>query len=41
MTLDRKTKAACDHASRLLEEIAASAEELDGVMTFLQRATKG
>lgn len=39
-TLDRKVKAACDHASRLLEKISADAEELDGVMTFLQRATK-
>jgi len=39
-TLDLKVKAACDHASRLLEKIAAEAEELDGVMTFLQRATR-
>lgn len=40
-SLDRKVKAACDHASRLLENLAKTAEELDAAMTFLQRATKG
>lgn len=40
-SLDRKVKAACDHASRLLETLAKTAEELDASMTFLQRATKG
>ena len=39
-TLDRKVKAACDHASRLLETIAKASEELDASMTFLQKATK-
>lgn len=40
-TLDRKVKAACDNASRILEMMAESATELEAVMAFLQKATKG
>jgi hypothetical protein len=40
-TLDRKVKAACDNASRILEMMSESATELEAVMAFLQKATKG
>ena len=40
-TLDRKVKAACDNASRILEMMSESATELEAVMAFLQKSTKG